>query len=243
MIEKTEIKATFLDLKGNFLSDTVVYFIYDNKAYSIKTDSYGSVTLNMNLNSGTHSFIFVNPTTFENKTVNAVIKSTVNAKNLVKYYKGSSKFSATFTDKYGNILKNQKVKFTINKKTYTLKTDKNGKANLKIDLNPGTYKIVSYNVKTGEKVTNTVKVKKTIITKNQVVKSSKRTDFKIKVLNSKGKIIKNAKVKVNINKKTYTLKTNKNGIATLNIKLNKGKYTVTSAYGGLEVKNTIRVVK
>ena len=240
---RTEIIASFLDTKDNVLKDTTVYFIYNNKIYSIKTDNYGAIILDLDLKSGTHSFTFVNPNTFENKTINVKIKSTINAIDLSKYYKGSSKFTATFTDKYGRLLKNQKVKFTINKKTYTLKTDKNGKASLKINLKPGTYSIVSYNIKTGEKVTNTVKVKKTIITKNKVIKSSKRTNFKIKVVNSKGKIIKKAKVKVSVNKKSYILKTNKKGIATLNIKLKIGKYRVTSSYGGLKVKNTIKVVK
>ena len=240
---KTISKTMFLDINDNPLANTNVYFVINNKVYTIKTDNNGQATLNLNLNSGTYNIIAVNPNSYENKTFTVKLLSTVISKNLVKYYGDKTKFSVKLVDSKGKVLKNVKVKFTVNKKTYTFKTNKNGKASLNVNLIPGTYKIITYNVKTGEKHTNTITIKPTIVTQNKVVKSSKKTNFKIKILNSKGKIIKNAKVKVKVSKKTYTLKTNKKGIATLNIKLKKGNYNVISSYGRLQVTNKIRVVK
>ena len=73
------------------------------------------------------------------------------------------------------------------------------------------------------------------------MKSSKKTNFKVKILNSNGKIVKNAKVKFKVKGKTYTVKTNSKGFATLNIKLKKEKYTVSTIYNGLTVNNKITV--
>ncbi|WP_296791369.1 Ig-like domain-containing protein [uncultured Methanobrevibacter sp.] len=240
---KTILSTTFMDSNNNPLANTKAYFIYNNQIYTIKTDKNGKASLNLNMGVGTHKIIAVNPNTYENKTFTVKILHTVISKNMVKYYGDKTKFRVKLLNSNGKLLKNTKIKITINKKTHTIKTNKNGIASLKINLKPGTYKIITYNTKTGEKRTNTITIKSTIITKNKVVKSSKKTNFKIKILNSKGKIIKNAKVKVKVTKKTYALKTNKKGIATLNIKLKKGTYKVISSYKKLQVTNKIKVVK
>lgn len=57
---------------------------------------------------------------------------------------------------------------------------------------------------------------------------------KIKVLDNKGKAIKNAQVTFKINKKIIKAKTNSKGIATVksNLKLQAKKYTITAEYNG-----------
>ena len=49
------------------------------------------------------------------------------------------------------------------------------------------------------------------------------------------------KYRLNINGKTSTVKTDKNGYATLSITNLPGKYTVTASYKGQTVKNTVQV--
>ena len=60
-------------------------------------------------------------------------------------------------------------------------------------------------------------------------------------MKNNGKIAKKVTITFKINKKTYKIKTNNKGIAILNIKLKKGKYTVSITYNGLTVKNKITV--
>ena len=237
------ITAFFVDYNDEVLKNTKVYFVYNNQVYTPKTDEFGIALLSLDLKSGTHRIIAVNPATYENMTFTVKILPTVVSKNVVKYFTKYTKFTATFKDSSGNLLKNKKVRFTVNKRTYTVKTDKNGKASVKVKLMPGKYAVYSYNPVTGENHANKITIKPTIVAKNKVVKAFKKTNFKIKVLNSKGKILKKVKVKVKVAKKVYTLKTNKKGIATLNIKLKKGNYKVISSYGGLRAVNKIKVVR
>ena len=93
-------------------------------------------------------------------------------------------------------------------------------------------------------MSNKVKIKPTIITKDIKVKKSKTIKFTAKLVNSKGKILKNKKITFKFKGKSYKVKTNKKGKAVLKItkKYGKGKYTITSRYGKLTVKNRIRII-
>ena len=125
----------------------------------------------------------------------------------------------------------------------TVPTDVDGYASYKISQKPGKYTItVEYN---GFNVSNKVTVKTTIVTKNKSVKKGKTFKFTAKILSSKGKILKNKQVKFKFNGKTYKIKTDKNGIATLKVtkKLKVGKYTVKTTYGKLTVSNKITIKK
>ena len=56
--------------------------------------------------------------------------------------------------------------------------------------------------------------------------------FKITLKDNKNKAIKNAKVKIALNGKTYTKTTDSRGSATLTLNLNSGTYKVTTTYNG-----------
>ena len=138
------------------------------------------------------------------------------------------------------------VKFTINGKTSTVKTDKNGIAKIKITDLPKKYIITtSYNVKTYK---NTVTVKQVLkATKVTVKKTAKKFTLKA-TLKINGKAVKSKIIKFKLNGKTYKVKTNAKGIAqkTLNKKvikkLKKGKtYTVKVTYLKDTIKTTVKV--
>ena len=78
-----------------------------------------------------------------------------------------------------------------------------------------------------------------------MVKKGKAIIFTAKLVNKNGKILKNKKITFKFKGKTYKVKTNKKGKATLKItkKYKVGKYTITTSYGKLKVKNTIRIKK
>ena len=175
-------------------------------------------------------------------TVN--IADTIKSSDITKYYKGSTQYTATFTDIEGNVLKNTNVKITVNGVTYTKKTNSNGVASLAVNLKPGTYKVVAINPETGYQVTNTFKILTTIKASDvsKVYTDSKK--FTATFLKSNGKALANKNVKFKINGKTYTVKTNSKGVASLSMtSLKKGTYKIISYNtDGLTKTNTVKVV-
>ena len=163
--------------------------------------------------------------------------------DLTKYYQNSKiSFKVTVYDLIGKVI-SKKVKFTVNSKSYFVKTDKNGVATLKLKFKPGKYTI--YSAYGDVKVKNKITIKNTLITKNLYKKFKKSGKFHVKVLNSKGKAFAKKVVKINFKGKTYKIKTNKKGIATFKVSKNLkiGKYTIKTSYNGLTNTNKIIVKK
>ena len=163
--------------------------------------------------------------------------------DLTKYYQNSkTSFKVTVYDLFGKVI-SKNVKFTVNGKSYVVKTDKKGVATLKLKFKPGKYTV--YSSYGDIKVKNKITIKNTLITKNLYKKVKKSGKFTVKVLNSKGKAFAKKVVKITFKGKTYKIKTNKKGIATFNVakNLKVGKYTIKTTYNGLTNTNKIIVKK
>jgi hypothetical protein len=170
----------------------------------------------------------------------AMTTTTVNAK--VNGKNAGKNFSITLKDKNGKVLAGKQVIFTLNGKTYKRTTNKKGVASLKIALSKkGTYKItISFrgdnwykasSVSTKIKV-NPQKVKLTVPAKKYKAKAKTKTlTATLKAANKKA--IQGKKLVFIVNKKKYTAKTNKKGIAKVKVKLSKKKtYKVTVKFAG-----------
>ena len=173
------------------------------------------------------------------------MSKTITAKDITKYYKGSTQYSATFLDAYGNPLADTDVQITVNGVLHTVKTNANGVASLAINLKPGTYKVIAVNPATGYSLTRNFKILSTI-TANDI--SKVYTDgkkFSAKFYKSNGKVLAKKTIKFKINGKTYKVKTNSKGVATLSLKtLKKGTYKIISYNSdGLTKTNKVKVVK
>ena len=157
------------------------------------------------------------------------------------YYGAGKYYQVRAYDDNGNVAKGVEVVFTFNGKTYKVKTNSNGYAKLKISAKVGSYKITA--TYKNYKVSNKITIKNVLITKNMAVKKGKVLKFNVNLLNSAGKIQKNKKVTIKFKGKTYKVKTNSKGIATLKIKVNYkvGKYTIKTSYGTASVSNKITV--
>jgi hypothetical protein len=175
-----------------------------------------------------------------NRNIKVVSRITGN-KALTMYYGAGKSYSVRVCNDNGTFEKGLKVLFKLNGKTYTKYTNANGYASLKINLKPGKYTIkASYGTTS---VSNKITVKSTIITKDITVKKGKRIRFSAKLLNSNGKILKNKKLTFKFKGKTYKIKTNSKGIATLNIinPYKVGTYKIYTTYGSLTVKNNVKI--
>ena len=172
------------------------------------------------------------------------VSKTITSKDVTKYYKGSTKYTATFLDKSGNPLSNTNVKITVDKTTYTKKTNAKGVASLEINRKPGLYKVVSENPVTGYKLTNTFKVLSTITASDVTKIYSDGRKFYATFLNSNGKALANKNIKFKIDGKTFTKQTNSKGVASLTMyNLKKGTYKMISYnVDGLTKTNTVKVI-
>ena len=172
----------------------------------------------------------------------------INNKNIVVDYDGGSYFSVKVVTADGRAVgAGAVVKFTINGKTYSVATDNDGVARIKISELPKKYTITTtYN---GASLKNTVTVKQ-VLTASKVTikkKTAKKLVLKVK-LKINGKLIKGKKITFKFKGKIYKVKTNKKGIAQKTLKKNiikklkKGKkYTVKVTYLKDTIKTTVKV--
>lgn len=219
----------------------------NGETFTKTTDKKGKASINLNYKSGTYTVLSscIGNSEFEPCSTKSTvtIKSTIKCSDFSKYYKNTAKYSATFYDKKGKLLKSTQVKIKLNSKTYSIKTSSKGVGKLSIDLKPGKYTISVTNSKTSETIKKTVTIKSLIETSDLTFNETQKGKFNVKILNSNGKASPNKKVTLKVNGKTYTAKTNKNGIASLDLSLDAGKYTITTEYDGLKASNKITVNK
>ncbi|WP_405288431.1 right-handed parallel beta-helix repeat-containing protein [Methanobrevibacter sp.] len=160
----------------------------------------------------------------------AMKTTTVNTK--INGKKAGKNYSITLKDSKGNVLAGKQVLISFNGKIYKRTTNAKGVATIKIALTKkGTYPVVvsflgdeKYNgsfVVAKVKV-NPQKVKLTVAKKTY--KRSKKTKYLYATLKATNKkAIKGKKLVFIINKKKYTSKTNKKGVAKVKVKLSKRK--------------------
>lgn len=233
--------ATFYDKKGNLIKNTAIKFQINGNIYSVKSNKNGVGKININLKPGTYSITSINSKTSESIMKTITITPLILENNdLTKYYKNGKEFKVKIIDSNGKTASNGKqVSFTINGKTYTMKTDKNGYAKMAINLKPGQYTIkTTYD---GCSLSNKILIKSLIETKDLTMNETDDAKFNVKILNSDGKTVPNQKVTLKLNGKTYTKTTDSNGIASIDIDLDVGKYTITSEYSNLKSSNIITV--
>ena len=138
------------------------------------------------------------------------------------------------------------VNFTINGKRYSLRTDDDGVAKIRINEAPGIYEILTeYN---GEAYRNNVTVKLNAqtckITENRdiMVDYDGGAYFTVKLVSADGKVpASGLTVVFTINGKSMAVKSDGNGIAKIRIGEVPKKYIITTAFNGNVYKNTVTV--
>ena len=180
-------------------------------------------------------------------TVNKMATS-ITASNVATTYMVNKNLIITLKDSQGKPLSGVQVSVNI-KGVKKLTTDKNGQAKFAVgSLIPNSYNVkISFDGNSNYKASSkTVKVtvKKAtpkLTAKAKTFKKSVKTKkYSITLKNNQNKAMKNTKVTIKINKKTYTAKTNSKGVATFKIKLSKkGTFKSTVTYKGDNCYNKV----
>ncbi|AMK14654.1 adhesin-like protein [Methanobrevibacter olleyae] len=242
----TKYTIKLADHKGNPIANQNIQITIGNLKYTIKTDIRGYATLVLKQKVGKYNIIAkfdgnsdYNPSNVVS-TLRILDSPITKNKNLKMYFRGG-RFKVQIINANGkHVGAGKTVKFTIAGKTYTRKTDKNGYASLRILLKPKTYYITTQYGKFIKK--NKITVKPVLTAKNIVVKKAKTIKFSAKLVNTKGKPRAKKTIIFKLKGKTYKVKTNKRGKATLKIRnLKKGNYKIYTQYGKSKIKNTIKI--
>ena len=140
------------DANGKVLDNKVIQIVVNGKISTIATDKNGVAKININYaNAGTYyyTFSFLGDNYYKASikavkvTVNKQVTKAVFAKKTFKV-KATKKLTFTLKDAKGKAIKGKKITFTVNKKTYTAKTNAKGIATVKVKLTKkGKYTVVA----------------------------------------------------------------------------------------------------
>ena len=239
------LTAKLVDAFGNPIANATVYFTVNGKVYAKTTDKNGTASMGIGLvpNEYKVNAVFNGTKDYDKATANATVtvKNTVFGNDTTLYFCNGTKYVAKFLDSNGKALANTTVKFNINGVFYTRVTDENGTASLTIKLDPKSYVITAYNPATGEERANNITVMPTLITKDLSMKFQDGSKFNVTILDGQGKPLANQNVTFNVNGVFYNKVSGADGVASLNINLNAGKYIITSMWNGYQVGNNITI--
>lgn len=169
--------------------------------------------------------------------------------NVKVVYSKNGKVTVILMDNTKAAIANAVVTVTVNKKTYTAKTNAKGQATLTIPAKmvPKTYvatakyagseyyKGTSSNFKFAVKKANPK-----LNAKNKVFKAKKVKKYAVNLKDNNGKALKKAKLILKVKGKKYSALTNGKGIAVFKIKLTKaGNYASTVTYNGNKYYNKV----
>jgi len=231
----TQYYAKFLDGSGNPLVNGNVTFNINGVFYKKQTNASGIAKLNIALLPNEYILTAIHPNGLMYGS-NITVLSTVFGEDIVKFFRNGTQYYAKFLDDFGNPLVNGNVTFNINGVLYEKQTDSEGIAKLNINLLPGEYILTAMHLNSEAK-SNIIKVLTTISAEDISLVENKTGTLVIKTYDGA------ANVSVIIDGVKYIVKTNKEGIAALNLSLSKGDHAVFSKNlnSGEEAFNTIHV--
>ncbi|WP_432644925.1 Ig-like domain-containing protein [Methanobrevibacter sp.] len=247
--------AVKLTKSGKVLVNKNVKITFNGKSYTVKTNSKGIAYLTVpTVKPATYTikYEYLTPSYFDycqgsNKIVVSKQTAKVSAGDLVMNYKDGSVYKVVVKDKFGKALKNVKVNFLINGKTYTHNTDSKGVATQAIGLSIGYYSVktsISNSYYTHGTISKHISVKGTkFVGENLNAVAGKTVYYSVKLLDYKNNPIKNTKVSFTLDGKKYTATTSSSGIAKANLGvLSKGTHTIKYSQGSYSGSSKISVI-
>ena len=222
------LKATFYDVYGNLLINKMIIFNVNGIDYYKRTNENGTAILDEKFDIGIYPVKITNIDVNHQKTVYLTIFTSIISQNLTVYYNSGYDFNATLLDEDATPLSNSIVLFNVSGTMYNEKTDGYGYVKLVVPLPVGTYTITTMNTKTNEIAVNKLVVVTSINSQDMSRAYNSGMDYKATFYDIDGSFLKNQTVTFEVDSKKYTVRTNNQGVAILNVGLDEGEYEITS---------------
>ncbi len=248
-------KVILTDLNGNAIANELVNFKINGKSYGATTDVNGVAKIKISQSKeGTYTIavnyigddIDYTSSSAQAKVAVKKISTKIISSNVYMIPNMAEYYSITLKDASGHGISYQKVTFKVNKKIYTVKTNKNGVAKLKLKFTKKTTYYIHVNFAGNSKYKAVSKTNKIIVKYSS--KIAKLTVPKVTILpktykyytislkNTNGKGIAKQKITVKLNGKTYIKTTNGKGNIAIKVKFSKlGAYKVSAVYKGSKI--------
>ena len=246
-------QATFLDKNGDLLVNQEIIFKIGSQEYNRTTNSEGVAILNVVLSPGNYNITSINLVTGETKENRFIVNklsTNISSSAVSVVYNTGKYLIVTLKDSKDNILSNKKVTINVGTISKTLSTNAKGQVSVLVSsLVPKTYTasisfagdVIYLKSSTAAKVVVKKATPKLTAKAKTFKRSVKTKKYTITLKNNKGVVMKNTKVTLTVNKKTYSVKTNSKGVATFKITnlKKKGKFTAVVKYAGSKYYNKV----
>lgn len=246
-LDKNQFYATFLQGDGTPLVNTNITFNINGVFYNRVTNDEGVAKLNIRLSSGKYILTAYHPLDGYDIGYTVTVVDSVSTIIKTQHYDFiagvDNVVSIVLYDQFNHTVSNQTVSLKVGSVTYTGTTDDNGvaKYNIKL-LTPGNY-TATYNFnKNGgylaSAASNTISVYEgkdvVLIPGDDIV--LKGEAFSVLVKDEDGNLVINKNVYFNVNGVNYVRVTDKNGVASINIRLDAGVYNISYTFNATGYK-------
>ena len=246
-LDKNQFYATFLQGDGTPLVNTNITFNINGVFYNRVTNDEGVAKLNIRLSSGKYILTAYHPLDGYDIGYTVTIVDSVSTIIKTQHYDFiagvDNVVSIVLYDQFNHTVSNQTVSLKVGSVTYTGTTDDNGMAKYNIKLlTPGNY-TATYNFnKNGgylaSSASNTISVyegKDVVLTPGDDI-VLKGEAFSVLVKDEDGNLVINKNVYFNVNGVNYVRVTDKNGVASINIRLDAGVYNISYTFNATGYK-------
>ena len=238
----SESDNVFLSQNNNPVENVSGNIKVNGISYNLTTDIGGKASISLDLDAGTHVISTSVGNTLKEDSIDVL--PVVIGSDITKTYSNTKKYTATFLNSDGSPLKNTNVKFILNGKTYTKKTDSKGVASLEINLKVGTYTVSAVHPN-GYTISNKIVIKTSVITSDLSKHYRSSKVFSATFYNKNGKVLANRYVTFKAHGSTFKVKTNSKGVAKISIVSTPGTFKISSVnpVTGETKTNTVKVLK
>ncbi len=210
---------------------------------TVRADENGTAKLGVDLDSGIYDVIISHNGTVYRYSI--VVNTTIVSQDVTIGYNSNHDYKIKILNSAGDALRDITVNVTVNDNQKEFTSDEEGYVTINFAELTANQAIEIINPITGEVAKNTINVVSRFSGNSNInMYYFDGTGYKFKVYGDDGKLVgANQIITVKLNKKTYNLKTNANGVVTLKIPntVKPGTYAITATYKGQTVKNTVKV--